>query len=178
MAETGGIVVRPDDRRRSGGHRPGLREDRFLFKQKDERVIPNPPELVAQLKEQQERELDPAPGDGGDRRLAAGVWEGREAAAQVPGGTGWWTLLRQMAVFGAEAPDYAQGKAYLDQARLNPGTPPSACWCAWGSFRKMKTWTSTAWKSPLEFSPGGHGPDPAVGRESAAPTLMRPGAGT
>ena len=51
------------------------------------------------------------------------VWEGQAAAA------GPWKdrvveLLRQMAVLGAEAPDYAQGKALSGQGPAQPGGGP------------------------------------------------------
>ena len=95
-----------------------LREDRFLFKHKDDQVIPNPPELVAQLQEQHERELARRQEMEEIGAWLQAVWEGRELTAQPPWRDRVVALLRQMAVFGAEAPDYAQGKAYLDKARL------------------------------------------------------------
>jgi exoribonuclease-2 len=98
-----------------------LREDRFLFKHKDDQVIPNPPELVAQLQEQHERELARRQEIEEIGAWLQAVWEGRELTAQPPWRERLVALLRQMAVFGAEAPDYAQAKAYLDKARFGSG---------------------------------------------------------
>src|SRR5208337_1611529 len=59
-----------------------MREDRFLFKHKDDQVIPNPPELVAQLHEQQERELARCQEIEEVGAWLQAVWEGRELTAQ------------------------------------------------------------------------------------------------
>jgi len=129
-----------------------LREDRFLFKQKDGLVSPNPPELVEQLKEQhfqellRQRELE---------EIAAWlekVWAGEKAAA------GPWKdrvvgLLRRMALWGAEVPDYAQGKAFLDKARLNPVEAPFRLLVRLGVWQEDEDLDLYRLEVPLEFSP-------------------------
>ena len=100
-----------------------LREDRFFFKQKDGLVSPNPPEVVEQLQEQQVRELERQRELEEISTWLEKVWAGQAAVAGV------WqyrvvNLLRRMALWGAEVPDYAQGKAFLDKARLNPVEAP------------------------------------------------------
>lgn len=130
-----------------------LREDRFLFKQKDDQVIPNPPDLVAQLKEQQERELARRREMEEIGAWLQAVWEGREIAAQPPWRDRVVALLRQMAVSGAEAPDYLQGKAYLDKARLNSGDVPFRLLVRLGVFHEDEDLDLYRLQVPLEFAP-------------------------
>ena len=80
------------------------------------------------------------------------VWAGQAAAA------GPWKdrvvdLLRQMAVWGAEAPDYAQGKAFLDKARLNPAEAPFRLLVRLGVFQEDEDLDLHRLEVPLEFSP-------------------------
>ena len=128
-----------------------LREDRFLFKLKDDLVIPNPPEIVAQLREQHERELARRRETEEIGAWLQAVWEGREAGALA------WrervvALLRRMAVFGAEAPDYAQGKAYLEQAHLHPEAPFRLL-VRLGVFQEDEDLDLYRLEVPLEFAP-------------------------
>lgn len=128
-----------------------LREDRFLFKLKDDLVIPNPPEIVAQQREQHERELARRRETEEIGAWLQAVWEGREA-----GPLAWRervvTLLRRMAVFGAEAPDYAQGKAYLEQAHLHPEAPFRLL-VRLGVFQEDEDLDLYRLEVPLEFAP-------------------------
>lgn len=130
-----------------------LREDRFLFKHKDNQVISNPPELVAQLKEQHEREL------ARHRELEEigawlqAIWEGREHPGQPSWRDRVVALLRRMAVFGAEAPDYAQGKAYLDKARLTGTDAPFRLLVRLGVFHEDEDLDLYRLEVPLEFAP-------------------------
>ncbi|MFA5111155.1 MAG: RNB domain-containing ribonuclease, partial [Desulfobaccales bacterium] len=129
-----------------------LREDRFLFKQKDGLVIPNAPEVVQQLKEQHFRELARRQELEDIAAWLQAVWEGRHATA------GSWQaavveVLRQMAVKGAEAPDYPQGKAYLDAARLHPGEAPFRLLVRLGVFQEDEDLDLHRLEIPLEFSP-------------------------
>jgi exoribonuclease II len=131
-----------------------LREDQFLFKCKDDQVIPNPPELVAQFQEQHERQL------ARRREMAEigvwlqAVWEGRPVDAQYPWRDRMVELLKQMAVFGADTPDYAQGKAYLDQARLPVGDAPFRLLVQLGIFQEDEDLDFYRLEIPLEFSAG------------------------
>jgi exoribonuclease-2 len=129
-----------------------LREDRFLFKLKEGLIIPNPPEVVELLKEQYARELDHR-----REQEEIGVWlkavsEGQAALA------GPWKdrvldLLRQLAVWGAEAPDYAECKAYLDKARLNAVDAPFRLLVRLGVFQEDEDLDLHRLEVPLEFSP-------------------------
>ncbi|MEJ2672043.1 MAG: RNB domain-containing ribonuclease [Deltaproteobacteria bacterium] len=129
-----------------------LREDRFLFKLKDGLVIPNPPEVVELLKEQHLRELArhqeqeeisawlKAVAEG--QMIAAGPWKDRVLE-----------LLRQMAVWGTEAPDFAEGKALLSKARLNPMTAPFRLLVRLGVFQEDEDLDLHRLEVPREFSP-------------------------
>ncbi len=129
-----------------------LREDRLLFKLRDEQVEANPPELVAQLRQQQEREAA--------RRLELtqvgawlqAVWEGRELSRQHPWRESVVAQLRRMAVSGAEAPDYDQGKAYLDQAGLNTVAAPFRLLVRLGVFQEDEDLELHRLETPVEFS--------------------------
>ena len=129
-----------------------LREDRFLFKHKDDQVIPNPPELVAQLQEQHERELARRREMEEIGAWLQAVWEGRELDAQPPWRDRVVALLRRMAVFGAEAPDYAQGKAYLDKARLHAADAPFRLLVRLGVFQEDEDLDLYRLEVPLEFA--------------------------
>ena len=130
-----------------------LREDRLLFSQKDDRLIPNPPELVAQLKERQEREQTQRRETEEIGAWLQAVWEGREIDAAPPWRDRVVALLRQMAVFGAEAADFAQGKAYLDQARLQAGNGPFRLLVRLGIFQEDEDLDLYRLEVPLEFAP-------------------------
>jgi exoribonuclease II len=129
-----------------------LREDRFLFKQKDDLAIPNPPEVVEQLKERHFRELARLREQAEIAAWLEKVWAGQAGAA------GPWKdrvveLLRRMAVWGAEAPDYAQGKACLEKARLNPAEAPFRLLVRLGVFQEDEDLDLYRLEVPLEFSP-------------------------
>jgi exoribonuclease II len=130
----------------------GLREDRFFFKQKAGQVSPHPPEAVAQLQEQHFRELERQREMAEIAAWLEKVWAGQAAAA------GPWKdrvteLLRHMAVWGAEAPDYAQGKAYLEGARLHPVEAPFRLLVRLGVFQEDEDLDLHRLQVPLSFSP-------------------------
>ena len=129
-----------------------LREDRFLFKQKDGLVSPNPPEGMEQLKEQHFRELDRLRELDEIAAWLEKVWAGQAAVA------GPWQdrvvdLLRRMALWGADGPDYAQGKAFLDKARLNPAEAPFRLLVRLGVWQEDEDLDLYRQEVPLEFSP-------------------------
>jgi exoribonuclease-2 len=128
-----------------------LREDRFLFKQKDDLVIPNPAEIVVQLREQHERELARRRETEEIGAWLQAVWEGREAGAP-PWRERVVARLRRMAVFGAEDPDYAQGKAYLDQAHLH-SEAAFRLLVRLGVFQEDEDLDLYRLEVPLEFAP-------------------------
>jgi exoribonuclease-2 len=129
-----------------------LREDRFLFKQKDNLAIPNPPEMVEQLKEKHYRELERLRELEEIAAWLEKVWAGQSAVA------GPWKervveLLRRLALWGPEAPDYAQGKAYLDRAGLHPVEAPFRLLVRLGVFQEDEDLDLYRLEVPLEFSP-------------------------
>jgi exoribonuclease-2 len=100
-----------------------LREDRFLFKYKEGLWVPNSGEVVADLRDQHQRELERRQESEEVAAWLQAVWEGGEVP-DPPWRPRLVELLRQLAVWGADAPDYAQGKSYLDKARLTSGEAP------------------------------------------------------
>lgn len=129
-----------------------LREDRFLFKPKDAVVAPNPPELVSQLKEQHLRELERRREIEDIGAWLQAVWEGRDTAAAAAWRPRVEGVLRQMALWGSEAPDYAQGKAYLDKAGLGSAEAPFRLLVRLGIFAEDEDLDLYRLEVPLEFS--------------------------
>lgn len=129
-----------------------LKDDRFLFKVKDDLVIPNPPEVVEQLKEQHFRELARV-----REQEEIGAWLRAVSEGQAAPAGPWQDrvleLLRQMAVWGTEAPDYAEGKAFLDKARLNPAEAPFRLLVLLGVFQEDEDLDLHRLEVPREFSP-------------------------
>ncbi len=129
-----------------------LREDRFFFRQKDGLVSPNPPEGVEQLREQHFRELERQQELDEIGAWLEKVWAGQAVVA------GPWKdrtvdLLRRMALWGIDAPDYAQGKAFLDKARLNPAEAPFRLLVRLGVWQEDEDLDLHRLEVPLEFSP-------------------------
>lgn len=129
-----------------------LREDRFLFRKKDDLVVPNPPEVVAQLKEQHELELARRQEMAEIGAWLQAVWDGRELDSRPPWQDRVVSLLRQMTLLGAEAPDFAQGKAYLDLAHLNPMEAPFRLLVLLGVFQEDEDLDLYRLEVPLEYS--------------------------
>ncbi|MBI4643060.1 MAG: hypothetical protein HY743_04880 [Deltaproteobacteria bacterium] len=112
-----------------------LLEDRFLFKYKEEHWVPNPPEVVAQLQENLQREEERLQEMETAAAWLKAVWEG-EKAPEPKGRAQLVELLHRMAVFGPEGPDYAQGKAYLEKARLTAPDAPFQLLVRLGVFQE------------------------------------------
>ncbi|MFZ5450352.1 MAG: ribonuclease catalytic domain-containing protein [Thermodesulfobacteriota bacterium] len=128
-----------------------LLADRFLFKYKDGLWVPNPPELVAQLQENFQREQERLQEMEAAAVWLRAVWE-REQAPEPKGAPYLVELLRQMAVFGPEAPDFVQGKVYLEKARL-PGDAPFQLLVRLGVFQEDENLDLHRLEVPREFSP-------------------------
>jgi exoribonuclease-2 len=128
-----------------------LLADRFLFKYKEDLWVPNPPEVVAGLKEHWQREQERLQEMEAAAAWLRAVWEGEKAPE--PKGKGYLLeLLRQMAVFGAEAPDYAQGKAYLEKARLTAPDAPFLLLVRLGVFQEDENLDLHRLEVPREFA--------------------------
>ena len=130
-----------------------LREDRLLFKLRDEQVEANPPELVAQLRQQQERESARRQELVEVGAWLQEVWEGRELSRHYPWRESVVALLRRMAVSGAEAPDYEQGKVFLDHAGLTAAAAPFRLLVRLGIFYEDEDLELHRLGTPVEFSP-------------------------
>jgi exoribonuclease-2 len=96
-----------------------LYEDRFLFKYKDGLWLPNSPEVVENLQDKARREEEARQELAEAAQWLRTAWEGgkiadpaiRERLVE---------LLRSVAVWGQESPEYALVKSFLDKAKI-PG---------------------------------------------------------
>lgn len=96
-----------------------LFEDRFFFKFKDGRWLPNPPEAVEGLQEKARREEEAKQELADAAHWLKTAWEGGGITDPK------WRerlvgLLKEVAVLGQEASEYARIKSYLDKAKI-PG---------------------------------------------------------
>lgn len=132
-----------------------LLADRFLFKYKENLWVPNPPEMVAQLQENFQREQERLQEMEAAAVWLRAVWD-REKAPEPKSAPYLVELLRQMAVFGPEAQDFAQGKAYLEKARL-PGDAPFQLLVRLGVFQEDENLDLHRLEVPQEFSPEDRG---------------------
>jgi len=128
-----------------------LLADRFLFKYKDELWVPNPPEMVARLQENFQREQERLQEMEDAALWLRAVWE-REKAPEPKCAPYLVDLLRQMAVSGPEAQDYAQGKTYLEKAHL-PGDAAFQLLVRLGVFQEDENLDLHRLEVPREFSP-------------------------
>ena len=128
-----------------------LREDRFLFKVKDGLAVPNAPEAVQQLQEQHLQELERRRELEEIVAWLQAVWEGKKLAAAPAWRPRVEESLRQLVIWGPEAPDYAQGKAYLDAAGLNNPQAPFRLLVRLGVFQEDEDLDLYRLEVPLEF---------------------------
>jgi exoribonuclease-2 len=127
-----------------------LLADRFLFKYKDDLWAPNPPETVASLQEQWQREQERLREMEAAAAWLRALWDG-EKAPEPQGKGQLLELLRNMAVWGPEAPDYAQGKAYLEKARLTAPDAPFLLLVRLGVFQEDENLDLHRLEVPREF---------------------------
>jgi exoribonuclease-2 len=128
-----------------------LFEDRLLFKYKDGSWVPNSPEVVENLRERERRE------EAARRELEEAAFHLRTAWETGEIADPDWRLrlvavLRQMAVFGPEAEGYAQGKAYLEKARLTAPDAPFKLLVRLGVFQEDENLDLYRLEVPLEIS--------------------------
>jgi len=109
------------DSRASGDHEMALfralADDRIYFKQKGDLYEPRHPERVEQIILQLEREAEQEREIREASTWLAGVWAGQmepapETRVKII------ALLKEMALFGPEAPEYAKGKELLKRAGI------------------------------------------------------------
>lgn len=128
-----------------------LYADRFFFKYKEGLWVPNPPSMVATLKEKARREEKERLELTTAAQMLQAAWEGQE----IPDPR--WrerliTLLKQMAVFGPEAPEYQKGKAFLEKARLTAPDAPFRLLVKLGVFHEDENLYLYQLEVPREFS--------------------------
>ncbi|MDO9210480.1 MAG: ribonuclease catalytic domain-containing protein [Deltaproteobacteria bacterium] len=110
-----------------------LADDRLYFKQKGELYEAREPEKVEQILLQYEREAELERENQEASTWLAGVWAGEMNSppankAAIVG------LLKEMALFGPEAPEFTKGKTLLQKAGISsPGAP-------FELLVKMKEW--------------------------------------
>jgi|UniRef100_A0A7C3SKI0 exoribonuclease-2 len=129
-----------------------LYEDRFFFKHKDGRWIPNPPEVVEQLQDKARREEEARR----ELALAGAMLRTAWETGKIPDPE--WqarlvSLLKDMAIFGEEAPDYQKGKAYLEKAGLHAADAPFRLLVRLKVFHEDENLDLYRLGVPLEFSP-------------------------
>ena len=129
-----------------------LYEDRFLFKHKEGRWLPHPPEVVEHLKEKARREEELRQEIAAAAQYLRDAWEGREIADPA------WRarlvqLLRDAAIKGEEAPEYPRLKAYLDQARIPGDQAPFQLLVRLQVFHEDENLDLYRLEVPQDFSP-------------------------
>lgn len=129
-----------------------LREDKFLFKHKDNLWQPHSPEVVADLQAQHLRELERRREMEEAAAWLQAVWFG-EAVPEPPFRARLVELLKQMAIFGSAAPDYEQGRAFLEKARLTTPDAPFRLLVRLGVFEEDEDLDLHRLEAPREFSP-------------------------
>ena len=128
-----------------------LYEDRFFFKHREGLWVPNPPETVATLRQKAWREEEERQELAAAAHWLQTAWEGGEITDPF------WrerliNLLRQMAIFGAEAPDYQKGKAFLEKARLTAPEVPFRLLVKLGVFHEDENLDLYQLAVPRQFS--------------------------
>jgi len=129
-----------------------LFEDRFLFKFKDGLWVPNPPEVVAALQEKARREEEERRELAEAAQWLRAAWEQGEIADPL------WRerlvkLLKEVAIFGEEAPGYAKAKAYLDKAGLPAPEAAFRLLVRLGVFSEDENLDLYQLEVPTEFAP-------------------------
>jgi exoribonuclease-2 len=100
-----------------------LADDRVYFKQKGDLYEARDPEKVEQVLLQLEREAEQERELRESSVWLAAVWAG-ETGPPPEGKKRIVDLLKEMALFGPEAPEYAKGKALLERARISSPQAP------------------------------------------------------
>jgi exoribonuclease-2 len=129
-----------------------LYEDRFYFRHKDGVWIPNSPEVVESLQSKARREDEARQELDQAGNLLKTAWE----RGEIPDPE--WrarlvALCKSMAVFGEEAPDYQQGKAYLDKAGLTMEDAPFRLLVRLKVFHEDENLDLHRYEVPTDFSP-------------------------
>lgn len=129
-----------------------LHEDKYYFKHKDGRWLPNPPEVVEQLQERARREEEARQELATAGALLRTAWE----TGDIPDPE--WrarlvALLKEMAVWGEEAPNWQKGRAFLEKAGLTGPDIPFRLLVRLNVFSEDENLDLYRLEVPLEFSP-------------------------
>jgi exoribonuclease-2 len=100
-----------------------LADDRVYFKQKEDLYEAREPEKVEQILLQLEREAEQEREIQEAGLWLAAVWAGRMGPPPAKK-TETIALLKNMTLFGAEAPEHAKGKAVLERAKISSPQAP------------------------------------------------------
>jgi exoribonuclease-2 len=96
-----------------------LYEDRFLFKHKETLWVPNPPEVVETLQDKVRREEEARQEQAEAAQYLKAAWDGGDIPDSAMRAR-LVELLKSVAVWGQDSPEYVRVKSYLDKAKI-PG---------------------------------------------------------
>jgi exoribonuclease-2 len=129
-----------------------LYEDKFYFKHKDDLWVPNPPEVVESLQEKARREEEAQRELDAAGALLRHAWE----KGEIPDPH--WrerlvAILKDLALFGEEALQYQQGKAFLNKAGLTADNAPFRLLVRLKVFHEDENLDLHRLQVPTDFSP-------------------------
>jgi exoribonuclease-2 len=128
-----------------------LHENRFLFKHKDNIWLPNPPEVVEVLKEKAQREEEARQELADAAQWLRTVWDGGDITDPVMRER-LVAALKSVAVSGAESPEYARVKAFLDKAKISGEHAPFKLLVRLKVFSEDENLDLYRLETPLAFS--------------------------
>jgi exoribonuclease-2 len=128
-----------------------LYENRFYFKHKDNLWLPNPPEVVEVLQDKARREEEAKQELADAAHWLKTVWDGGENTDPALGAR-LAPLLKSVAVWGQDSPEYARVKAYLDKAKIPGGQSPFRLLVRLQVFSEDENLELYRQETPLTFS--------------------------
>jgi exoribonuclease-2 len=128
-----------------------LYENRFLFKHKDNLWLPNPLEVVEALKEKALREEDARQELADAAQWLRTAWDGGEITDPVMRER-LVDALKSVAVLGADSPEYARVKAFLEKAKITGEQAPFKLLVRLKVFSEDENLDIYRLETPLTFS--------------------------
>jgi exoribonuclease II len=133
-----------------------LHADRYYFKNKEAFWVPNPPEVMESLQEKARREEEARQELEVGGAMLKTAWE----KGEIPDPQ--WrerlvALLKDLAVFGEEAPEYQKGRAFLHKAGLTADNAPFRLLVRLRVFHEDENLDLYRLEVPTEFSPAARG---------------------
>lgn len=129
-----------------------LHADRFLFKYKDGLWRPNSTEVVESLQEKARREEEAQQELIEAAQYLRAAWEG-EGIADPAWRERLVKLLKQVAVWGQDSPEYPRVKSFLDKAKIAGEQAPFKLLVALNVFSEDENLELYRLEVPLAFSP-------------------------